>query len=359
MYPEEVNRGNYLLMNEFLLSKAAEISTSSIGRYRSYFFNILIWAGMTDLADVPDLESSLFVFLEGKELKRETIRKTLSVAKQFFEWALLSHPRKYRQKVTKVWINSLKIPPGKQFSRERESVTEEEILAIARIKVSENNYALIRDIGTAALLFCSGMRVGAGSTLPIGNLDLENLEVHQFPSDGVKTKNNQKATTHLLNIPELLVAIKRWDHIIRPNLPSHNPWFASINSKWGEQEIVAKEAAKNSSQNLSKRLKLLFEKIGRPPKSAHKFRHGHAIYGLLNAKTIADFKAISQNLMHADIFITDRIYSVLDKKEQKKRIGNLSSSTSESNPQKDLEEILKHFQDLTGGDFTISISPRD
>jgi integrase len=45
--------------------------------------------------------------------------------------------------------------------------------------------------------------------------------------------------------------------------------------------------------------------------SAHKLRHGHAVYALKHAKTMAELKAISQNLMHSSIGITDGIYGRL------------------------------------------------
>jgi integrase len=55
----------------------------------------------------------------------------------------------------------------------------------------------------------------------------------------------------------------------------------------------------------------LFDQAGIPYMSPHKFRHGHATYGLKQAKDIDDLKAVSQNLMHANIGITDGIYAIL------------------------------------------------
>ena len=70
-------------------------------------------------------------------------------------------------------------------------------------------------------------------------------------------------------------------------------------------------------------LKQLCEIADVPYKSPHKIRHGHGVYGVKKAKDIAQLKAISQNLMHANIGITDGIY------------GNLAED--------DLAEILKDF----------------
>jgi hypothetical protein len=52
------------------------------------------------------------------------------------------------------------------------------------------------------------------------------------------------------------------------------------------------------------------------------------VYGLQNAQTMADYKAVSMNLMHHDIEITDSIYAPILSDEVKERIAGLSSSSS-------------------------------
>ncbi len=84
---------------------------------------------------------------------------------------------------------------------------------------------------------------------------------------------------------------------------------------------------------------LLYQTAGLPYKSPHKFRHGHAVYGLQHAQTMADYKAISMNLMHEDIQITDEIYAPILSNEIKDRIGRLSSQLAESS-NGELQETL-------------------
>ena len=43
----------------------------------------------------------------------------------------------------------------------------------------------------------------------------------------------------------------------------------------------------------------------------HKFRHGYAVYALKNAKDVFALKAVSQNLMHENLSITDGVYGIL------------------------------------------------
>ena len=59
-------------------------------------------------------------------------------------------------------------------------------------------------------------------------------------------------------------------------------------------------------------------------RSPHKLCHGHAVYALKHARTIAELKAISQNLMHADIKITDGVYGVLTDDDTRDIIAGLS-----------------------------------
>ena len=70
-------------------------------------------------------------------------------------------------------------------------------------------------------------------------------------------------------------------------------------------------------------MKLLYTMSGLAYKSAHKFRHGHAVFGLLHAQTMADYKAISVNLMHDSLTVTDEIYARIMENDVKNRIQGL------------------------------------
>jgi integrase len=67
------------------------------------------------------------------------------------------------------------------------------------------------------------------------------------------------------------------------------------------------------------------EEVGLINHSPHKFRHGFAVYCLQNAQDMGDFKAISQNLMHANLSITDGIYGIFSQEEIKNRITGLNN----------------------------------
>lgn len=60
-----------------------------------------------------------------------------------------------------------------------------------------------------------------------------------------------------------------------------------------------------------------------PYHSPHKFRHGHAVYALKNAKDVSALKAVSQNLMHGNLTITDGIDGVLSETDVREQIARL------------------------------------
>ncbi len=163
-----------------------------------------------------------------------------------------------------------------------------------------------------ALMFLSGMRVGAMVTLPIECVDLGEMRIHQLPGKGVRTKNRKAAVTSLLNIPELMAVAREWDELVRGDLERSSLWFAVI-SPFGEKIVNGKagENTINRRVDFNEGLRELCRRAGVAYKSSHKLRHGFAVYALKRAKTMEELKAISQNLMHATIGITDGIYGRL------------------------------------------------
>lgn len=114
-------------------------------------------------------------------------------------------------------------------------------------------------------------------------------------------------------------------------MPETAPWYAPIDSQWGEQSLSQNDPGANRHLALNKRLRLLWDKAKLEYRSAHKFRHGHAVYGLQHARTMADYKAISMNLMHEDIKITDEVYAPILSNEVQERIANLDPNLQETN----------------------------
>ena len=75
----------------------------------------------------------------------------------------------------------------------------------------------------------------------------------------------------------------------------------------------------------------------------HKFRHGHIQYGLVRSKSIADFKAVSMNVMHSNMEITDEFYSNLNDNEVQNRIGSLGKKEKYESENEDYYRKFQEF----------------
>jgi len=62
-----------------------------------------------------------------------------------------------------------------------------------------------------------------------------------------------------------------------------------------------------------------------------------------HSQTIADYKAVSMNVMHSNTKITDQYYSVLTDKELQKRIQNLGNQPKQAESQEDLFREFEAF----------------
>ncbi|MDD5367884.1 MAG: hypothetical protein PHQ40_02265 [Anaerolineaceae bacterium] len=328
-----INRENYTLVKTHLtyLEEVGQLSPSSVERYWFYLRHLLLWADDRVLGKAATLRPTFPAYVASQPARRgegnlaaESQKKIVETAKRFFQWAKTNYPKSYRE-MPSSWIDLLRPPRLPQPSDEHEYVTVDDVTRLATRIDSAEDLAMKRDQAAAAMLFLSGMRANAFVTLPISAVDLPSRSVRQWPELGVKTKNGKRATTYLLPIPDLLTVVEEWDALVRSSLPPTSRWYAPIESCWGDQIFSSAEPGENRNHALDKRLKLLYGRANLPYHSAHKFRHGHAVYGLQHAQTMADYKALSLNLMHQDIKITDQIYAPILNDEVKQRVAGMSN----------------------------------
>ncbi len=320
-------RANWKLVMEYLQfrQEVHQISHSSIRLEKTYLYNVLEWADNRSFEQASKVRPSFPEYMlsarkdgSGSQLSPSYITKIISAGRRFFGW-LRVHKSGFRQ-ITSAWLDTLKPPRMTIEPKEHEAVTLEEIIAIAKAPVFTMRDRRIR--AAAAFLFLSGIRIGAFVTLRVSSVNLEKLEVYQFPNMGVRTKNKKHATTFLLPIPELLEVVKDWDHEVRKVNPD-GLWFAKLETETANLLPGHYEAGEHRHSRARIDLREWLKKVGLPYHSPHKFRHGNAVYCIKNAKDIQALKAISQNLMHANLSITDGVYGVLSEKDIKNQIQNL------------------------------------
>jgi integrase len=357
-----------VLAKNFLayLRDVTQVNPISAQRYWAYLKHLLLWADQVPLSQSVEIRPAFAAYLTVRQqqvqamaLAPMTVKKIFQTAKRFFTWARTTYPRDFRT-VPASWIEALRLPRAPQTPREHEFVKLEEVRQLANLKVDASDVATQRDQAAAVMLFLSGIRASAFGSLTIACVDLVARAIKQWPSLGVKTKNKKSATTYLLNIPDLTLVVAKWDACIRSCLPLTAPWYTPVISRWGEQKLSPDAPGENRNTALGKRLRLLFAKAGLPYRSPHKFRHGHAVFSLQHAKTMADYKAVSMNLMHNDIRVTDGIYAPLAHDEVKERIADLTGPgsinqgvagqpVSSSNPLTDDELLSALAQRLKNG----------
>ena len=203
-----IERQNYLKVKEHLkyLEEVLQLNQASVERYRFYLRHLLLWADDQNFRQVQTIRPTLPSYLSslpGKEgkgtLASASQKKIIDSSKRFFRWAKVTYPREMNN-LPISWIDTLRRPRQPQISSENVFVSLDEVQKLLTIPVPEESLALLRDKAAAAMLFLSGMRASAFTTLPIEAVDLDNLRLRQWPELGVHTKNGKKATTFLNNL---------------------------------------------------------------------------------------------------------------------------------------------------------------
>lgn len=77
--------------------------------------------------------------------------------------------------------------------------------------------------------------------------------------------------------------------------------------------------------------------------SPHKFRHGHAVYAMKMAKDVSALKAVSQNLMHENLSITDGVYGVLSETDVRQQIATLGNGVANSKDVQELRSLVRRL----------------
>jgi len=343
-----INKKNWKLTNQYLDDRlhVDQISQGSLGVEKTYLRYLLEWADVTHFSKARKITPTFPEYMKTARLDNKKgslspthINKILSTARRFFMW-LFERGGQYRS-LKPSWIKKIRSKRLTAIPQTKEYVSYEDILEIDRIPART---AMERRIQAAAvLMYLTGIRVGALVTLPIKAVDLKNRFIYQYPSLGVHTKNNKSAKTVIYPIPELLAVVQAWDNEIREVLPEDGFWFAPLLPESGEidpNNLIAKDSRVSLVQ---KNLRKFLRKYGLPERSPHKFRHGHVHYGQAHSRNQADYKAVSQNVMHSTTGITDQFYSNMGDQEKKNRIDSMFNNKSESEEKPDEYALFREF----------------
>jgi integrase len=242
-----------------------------------------------------------------ESLSPASIKKCLSFSRQFFDFARNEWPHRYKA-ITPSWIEMLQSPRHLRIDSRlpvRQLYALEDVLQIAR--VSTETLREERAKVAVCILFLSGMRADALASIPIACIHIDDNQIDQLPEMGVRTKGRKAAITYLLDIPELWAVVKAWDARMRTALQPDSLWYSPL-SQDGMELCETKIAFEGRHSAVRNDVRLICDRAGVPYLSSHKLRHGHVVYALKQAVDMADLKAVSQNIMHSTISITDGTY---------------------------------------------------
>lgn len=318
-----INRENYHLVYKHLdyRKNVMQNDAGTIATYWQSLKHVLQWADARSFQDAPKIIPAFPEYLltarnDGKEksLTPKYMKKALSHARAFFDWLRL-HERGYSG-ISEAWITTLQVRRSADTQsrlQERHYWHLEDVRKIAML--TPDGMREQRDQAAICFLFLSALRIGAFVTLPVECVDLERRRIEQLPEKGVHTKNSKAAITFMLNIPDLLEVVKRWDAFVRRE--KLVMWYPAIDKHDSQNFTQARFTGTHRTDYQGRcyvfedGLRRLCTKAGVSYKSAHKIRHGFGVYGVKNAKDMGQMKAISQNMMHANMGITDGLYGKL------------------------------------------------
>jgi integrase len=341
-----IHRQNFLDVRTYLryLERVRQLAPESVIRSRAHLRHLLEWADATPLPTAASIPETFPARLLAKRLSPSSIKKGLENARGFFRFARDQWPLRYRH-IRLTWIEMLQPPRTARLSSRlvvHQFYTLEDVLQIAR--VSTETLRQERCVAGACMLFLSGMRADALASLPVSCVDIGQREIRQLPELGVRTKNRKAAITYLLEIPGLLDIVGKWDRRVR-TLPPDSLWYSTLTRDGMALTATAVPHA-GRGDLVEKDLRIACRLAGLPYLSPHHLRHGFAVYALKCASNMAELKAISQNLMHSSVTITDSIYARLVDNDVRQIIGRLGRSIPAVFPAEKLNELLELLQTL-------------
>jgi len=340
-----IHRQNYLDVRAYLryCEHGRQTAHNSVQRYRTALNHLLIWADDMPLSQGRRIEPSFPTHLLGASLAPASIVKTLQCARQFYAYARLEWPTRYKA-IPATWVDLLQPPRQvRAESRliERAIYTVEEVQQIAG--VSTETLREDRAQVGVIMLFLSGMRADALASLPIDCVNVAARQILQLPERGVRTKNRKAGKTFLLEIPSLLNVVEEWDNRVRSALPADALWYATLSAD-GMRLLPSLQAYTGRNKAVEEDTRLICRRADVPYRSPHALRHGHVVWSLMQARTLSDLKAISQNVMHSSVTITDGTYGNLVSDSVRNTIARLGHATQPGDD--DLETKLDELLEL-------------
>ena len=316
-----IHPDNYRLRMDFLdYCRAGGMSEAAIQHRSSTLLHLLRCAGDKPLAEytVGELKALLLTTRrlrkDGAGLSHERLRKVFEHSRELLEFACVMQGKRFHR-IDHRHLRNLKLykaqavtlPQGATQSDDRRPYyTIEEMEQIAALDLTDD-LLLWRAQACACLEYAGGFRIAAVATLPLRAIDLTHLRLQQDPKLGVRTKNAKYGMTMLLDVDGLLAPVRSW-HQFLSEIVSDRAMFYNVfdlhHNSTGVLQPTDNPPGKHRAVALADDYPKLCERAGVPYRGSHAFRHGHIVYCARRCKNLADFSALSKNVMHSDLRTT-------------------------------------------------------
>jgi integrase len=280
----------------------------------------------------------------------------------FFGW--LSAQPGYKSKIIRSDVDYLRL--SKKETRmatqqnKKVSPSIEEIKEVLESIVMDNEIAM-RDYALISLVYLTGIRISAASSLPLGCFDEKRLVVDQNPKKGVKTKNSKLIATRFFTLPymEPVENIVKWARYLKQKkgFTGQDPLFPATLSNLvkSKQTLYSAQVVGNqfwkSSASARKIFQKRFEDAGLPYYHPHSFRDTIVKEYTKTSLTEEEKKAVSQNLGHENVGTTfgsygcgkigeDRQFEIIESINAQKADSEFNQLKSEMSEMKEMMSKL-------------------
>jgi len=248
-----------------------------------------------------------------KPIQISTYCHYLKMLKNFYEW-LLMQPG-YKSKLSGNDIAYLNTADSEskisQQGRLKKNPSLDYVLKLTA-SVKGKSEVEMRDRDLIAFTVLTGMRDSATASLPLGCIDIEEMEVYQDPKEGVKTKFSKQIKSKIFNFePKLLKYVTDWvEYLKEKSFKKDDPVFprSKSTSKGNDLCFEKSDEVEPVFWTGSGRIRHIFKNRAKDAKmeyyNPHSFRKLTAHLALEKCVNGEEMAAVSQHFGHEHVATT-------------------------------------------------------
>ncbi len=281
----------------------------------------------------------------GKLLSKSTITTNLKALRKFFTW--LAEQPGYKSRIK--FSDADYFTPSLQDERIARSTRRQFVPTLAQVHTVIDNMPSStiverRNRALVSLTILVGPRGAATASLRLKHIDMEARLLNQ---DGAEVNTKFRKTFKAGFYPvggEAERIVREWVTELRgdlgfgPEEPLFPKTMRTLNQQGKFEHVELDRAPWRNTESLRKVFRQAFEAAGFPYASPHSFRHTLGRLAYERNLTMAEWKAWSQNLGHAEIMTTITNYAKMSEEEQLRTLAGIGEKHRKSD---DREAIRK------------------